>query len=488
MPPSGKPDCKRSATRLNKLSFLASIGAAGLLPFSALAQPADDPAPTDEFELDLGFDDDLFADAFEEDEEEREETWLDDFTIRISQQVFGQVNRHTLDLLPGFSFPREPTIESNRLGVNVRYQNLFSNGWLLQASAQTRIYWNEDYEYIVNGERIEEESRVNEFFVQRSFGAHSVKLGNQTVVWGETVGNSVLDVINIAEFRDFTIIDIEDARLNQPMLVWDYFSENSGSFSTFLTLYPEFNPAPVRGSPLFFDLGYHLPDFDRDGDILFEVGSQWRYSIERSDFAVMAAYLIENQLRWEPPPAGSLDSLAKKNDFMLLGFSANRAFGDMLLNFDLAYSHGILANSFSLPGTTGLSVPVDLEKNQIGTSFGLEYSITNEQNVSLGVAAQKLLDLNEGLLPGQQMLNDDFFGNWLVRYSNSLLDGDLVLSSTIFGDLEGDSLLGQFGADYTIDDNWSISSQIVAISGRIPSPMVFFDEDVRLGATISYSF
>ncbi len=488
MPPSGKPNCKKSATRLNKLGFLASIGAAGLLPLSALAQPADDPAPADEFELDLGFDDELFADAFEDDEDEREESWLDDFTVRISQQVFGQVNRHTLELLPGFSFPREPAIESNRLGVNIRYQNLFANGWLLQASGQTRIYWNEDYEYIVNGNRIEEESRINEFFVQRSFGAHSIKLGNQTVVWGETVGNSVLDVINIAEFRDFTIIDIEDARLNQPMLVWDYFSENSGSFSTFLTLYPEFNPAPVRGSPLFFDPGYHLPDYDRDGDILFEVGSQWRYSIERSDFAVMAAYLIENQLRWEPPTPGTRDSLAKKNDFVLLGFSANRAIGDMLLNFDLAYSHGILANSFSLPGTTGLSAPVDLEKNQIGTSFGLEYSISNEQNVSFGVAAQKLLDLNEGLPAGPLLQNDDFFGNWLVRYSNSLLDGDLVLSSTIFGDLEGDSLLGQFGVDYTIDDNWSISSQIVAISGKIPSPMVFFDEDVRLGATISFSF
>ena len=461
-----------------------------LLPLAALAQSGDDPAPADEFELDLdlGFDDELFADIFEDAGEEREESWLDDFTVRISQQVFGQVNRHTLELLPGFSFPREPAIESNRLGVNIRYQNLFASGWLLQASAQTRIYWKEDYEYLVNGNRIEEESRVNELFVQRSFGAHSVKLGNQTVVWGETVGNSVLDVINVAEFRDFTIIDIEDARLNQPMLVWDYFSENSGSFSTFLTLYPEFNPAPAKGSPLFFDPGHHLPDYNRDGDILFEVGSQWRYSIERSDFAVMAAYLIENQLRWEPPSPGNLDALAKKNDFLLLGFSANRAIGDTLLNFDLAFSRGVLANSFSLPGTTGLSAPVDLEKNQIGTSFGLEYSIDNEQSVSFGVAAQQLLDLNEGLPAGQAMLNDDIFGNWLVRYSNALLDGDLALSSTVFGDLEGDSLLGQFGADYTIDDNWSISGQIVVISGKIPSPMAFFDEDVRLGATISFSF
>ena len=326
------------------------------------------------------------------------------------------------------------------------------------------------------------------FFVQRSFGAHSLKIGNQTVVWGETVGNSVLDVINIAEFRDFTIIDIEDARLNQFMLVWDYFSENSGSLSTFVNLYPEFNPAPVRGSPLFFDPGFHMPDYDRNEDVLFEAGSQWRWSIERSDFAIMAAYLIENQLRWDPTGARGFDGLAKKNDFLLAGFSANRAIGDLLLNFDLAYSHGILANSFSLPGTTAFRYPSTRRGTSLAHRLGWSTPSTMNKSLSVGVQAQQLLAANEGLPPDQQTLSEDIFGNWLLRYSNTLRNGDLVLSATMYGDLEGDSLLGQVGVDYTIDDNWSISSQLLAISGSLPSPMVFFDQDVRLGATISFSF
>ena len=50
------------------------------------------------------------------------------------------------------------------------------------------------------------------------------------------------------------------------MLVWDYFdSANNSSLSTFVNLYPEFNPAPIRGSPLFFDPGFNLPDYDRTG-------------------------------------------------------------------------------------------------------------------------------------------------------------------------------------------------------------------------------
>ncbi len=93
--------------------------------------------------------------------------------------------------------------------------------------------------------------------------------------------------------------------------------------------------------------------------------------------------------------------------------------GKLLLNFDLAYSHDVLADSFNFPGTASLANPVNLKKDQIGTSFGFEYAISNEQSVSLGIQAQMLLDEDEGLLPEQSLINDGVFGSWLMRYSNS---------------------------------------------------------------------
>lgn len=439
-----------------------------------------------QFDVNFGFEDELFGAAFDE-EESGLNSWLENFTIKISQQFSAQLNSHGVDLSPGFSFPRESELETNRLGVNIRYQNAFAPGWLLQASGHAKAFWKDDYEFNANNDSIDTEFRVNEFFIQRSFDQHSLKFGQQTVVWGETVGNSVLDIINHSEFRDFTIIDIEDARLNQTMLVWDYFGENS-NFSSFVNLYPEFNPAAVRGSPFFFEPEFNLTDYERDGEMLFEFGTQWKKSFEGSDIAVMAAYLYENQLRYENPLLGVGDAVAKKNDFILLGFSANRAIGKLLLNFDLAFSHDVLADSFSFPGTASLATPVNLEKDQIGTSFGFEYALSNEQSISLGIQAQKLLDENEGLLPGQTLINEGVFGSWLVRYSNNLMNGDLVLSSTLQGDLEADSLLALLGATFTIDDNWAINSQIISISANKGSPLLFFTEDLRLGVTLTYSF
>lgn len=433
------------------------------------------------------FDDNLFDSVFDEQPNDSPDSWLEGFTFSVSQQFYGQVNNHSVEPLPGFSFPREAETENNRLGINIRYQNGFAPGWLIQASGQTRTYWKHDYEHEANNKNIDAEYRINEFFLQRSFDQHSIKFGRQTVVWGETVGNSVLDVINHFEFRDLTIIDIEDARLNQWMVVWDYFGEGS-NWSSFVNLYPEFNPASVRGSPFFFEPEFNLTDYKRDGEALAEVGTQWRKSFDRSDISFMAAYLYENQLRYEDPVSGIGDAVAKKNDFLLLGFSANRAIGRLLLNFDLAFSHNVLADSFNFPGTTALSSPLDLKKDQIGTSFGFEWAVDNEQSLSLGIQAQKMLDEDEGLLPGQQLFNQGVFGSWLVRYSNILLNSDLTLSSTLQGDLNGDSLLALLGVNYTINDNWAVDAQIISINATSDSPLVFFDEDLRVGMTITYSY
>ena len=331
------------------------------------------------------------------------------------------------------------------------------------------------------------EYRVNELYLQRSFDDHSVKFGRQTVVWGETIGNSVLDVINHTEFRDFSIIDIEDARLNQWMLVWDIFQEQS-SWSSFINLYPEFNPAPRLGGPFYFQSPFEFGDYKRSGDVLLEAGTQWRKSYEASDIAFMAAYLHENQLRYELPSSGFGEAIPVKNDFLLVGFSANRAVGNLLLNLDVAFSHGILIDNSSLITNGSINVPVNLKRDQIGISFGFEYGITSVQNISLGIQAKKMLDERDGLRPEEELLNEGVYGSWLLRFSNRVSNDDIVLSATMQGDLDGNSILASLSADMTINDHWKVGAQFVGINANKPSQLVFFDDDLRIGATITYSF
>ena len=186
--------------------------------------------------------------------------------------------------------------------------------------------------------------------------------------------------------------------------------------------------------------------------------------------------------------AGYGDALANKNDFVLLGFSANRAMGKLLLNIDLALSLGVLPNESFFPGVTVAGSGLDIEKDQIGVSLGFEYAISSDQSISLGVQANKMLDEQEGLAPQQILVNEGVFGSWLVRYRNALSNGNLVVSSTLQGDLAGDSLFISLGLDYSINDHWAVAGQIISTTANQQSLMVLFDADVRVGATVTYSF
>ena len=438
-------------------------------------------------EEELIFADDLFTDAFDIIEDIDSSSWRDGLTIRLSQQISGQVNHHLVEPLPGYLLSKHGDLENNRFGINLRYQNAFALGWLLQGSWQARAYWPGDYEYTANNDNLDAEYRVNELFVQRSLDQQSLKLGRQTVVWGETVGNSVLDVINHTEYRDFGTIDIEDARLNQWMLVWDVFKD-SGNWSSFINLYPEFNPQPVVGSPFYVPLPYELNDYIRSDKTLFEVGTQWSKSFEGSDIALMAAYLYENQLRYPQANPQPIDVVALANNFVLLGLSANRAIGKLLLSADIALSHGLLLDESTLSGGGGFGLASDIKKDQIALSLGFEYGISNLQSLSVSIQAKRMLDERDGLADEQQLINKGVYGSWLVRYSNQVMNDNLGLSATLQGDLEGDTGLLFLGADYSVNDRWQVAGQIISIISKKNSPLAIFDQDLRLGLIVTYAF
>ena len=437
--------------------------------------------------IDFAFDDTIFSSPFETEKKSATSHWLDNFTIKISQQLYSQINHHQIPITPTLSIDRKKDLEINRLGTNVRYQNVFAPGWLLQASAQLRLHWAGDYQSEVENKNFEWEFRGNELFLQHSLEKQTIKFGRQTVVWGETLGNSVLDVININEFRDFSIIDIEDARLNQWLLVWDFFGDKS-NFSSFVNFFPEFNPNPVRGSPFFFEMPFDLTEYDREGDLLFEVGTKWNRSFRGSDVSLMAAYLYENQLSFDTPTELFKNPKPKVNDFILLGFSVNRALGKLLLNLDIAYSHDVLLGSFNFLSNTSMNSDSSSRTDRLGTSFGFEYAVNNNQNVSVGIQAQKLINIESTPFDNFAGNERKVFGSWLARYSNTLSNGNLTLSSTLQGDLKGESLLALLDVTYNLNDKWAISTQIISISAADISPLFLFSEDVRLGATVSFSF
>ncbi|MEX1197609.1 MAG: DUF1302 family protein [Pseudohongiellaceae bacterium] len=457
--PGNRPGCRRCLCLLTAL-----LGA---------------PALAQDFELS----DDLFRDGASE-EQTREPTsrsWLDDLTIELNHQIVGHLNRNRHET-PAGPVQQSRGLEVNRLGSDLRYQHLHDSGWLFRASGRARMYLPGGYEHD-NTDRPDHELRLQELYLQRSGRYHSVTVGRQTIVWGETVGNSVLDVINTTEYRDLTVIDLEDARRNQWMVNWDWFSD-AGTVSTFVNLYPQFNPLPIAGSPLFPDLPWRLPTVRRDTP-LFETGIRLQRSVPGSDFAVMAAWLYENDVSYAPPEPGQVNARPLLNDHLLLGFSGNRAMGRLLLTLDLAYSRDVLAPHLT---TDPEPMPRYRQTDRLATSLGLEYALTTTRQLSISVAVERFEGPRTRDQARLRLAEDGNSGNLLLRYSESLLNENLQLSVTAQSSLHGEMSLLNLGAGWRINDDWSLSGQLILTRAEAGSPLPGLDEDVRLGTTVSVSF
>lgn len=469
-----------------------------LLPPTSLVAAQENAADAfpDSVEFDAGafdeaaFDDSLFdgADLFASEAEAP-----GNFRFQLSQQTVAHLSKHRYATPAGDFETQHRGLENNRLGLNIRYQNPFAAGWLLQGSAQLRAYLPGDYEHDSPG-RDRWEWRLNELFVQRSGAQNSVSFGRQTIVWGETIGMSVLDVINTTEYRDLTIIDIEDARLNQWLAVWDHFGDY-GNWSSFINLYPEFDPVPVTGSPLFPEPAQvdgqplRLGSHDRNRQ-LFEYGTRWNRSFTGSDLAIMAARLYENALRYTLPDDGSNRARTRINDYTLVGLSVNRAINRLLLTFDLAYSHGLLTDVLQgVPDGIGgmLWLPGYDTQNRLSLAAGFEYGISATRQISLGIQAQRFIGLPDDTA-ATQWQQRDAEGLALLRYSHSLRNEELMLSATAQAALDGDEVLLNLGADYRLSDAWEVAGQIILTHAADNSALYFLERDVRVGLTLSWSF
>lgn len=473
---------------MKKKPVCKSISAVFLLSFSTISFAQDDALG------DFEFDDDLFDVEFVEAGQTSDGnvgTWYDDFTYKLSYQTITQINKHQNKNIFGGIDTEYPHTENNRFSLLIKYQNAFAPGWLLQGNAHAKLYARRDYEYQANDNNTETEYRINELFIQHSFDQHSLKFGRQTVVWGEIAGNSVLDVINTTDIRDLSIVNIEDARLNQWMLVWDYFNNDgaggSGNLSSFVNLYPDFNPIPQRGSPFSVATPFKLCDLERD-DPLFEAGLRYSWSLPASDISLMAAYLYENQLRYDLPAPFSFETPAVENDFTLIGLSVNRAIDKLLLKFDLSYSHGLIADIVPTSPFFVLGNMTRLKKNRVGTSLGFEYGISAEQQISFSILAETFLNQDDDIPVGFDLLEDGVTGSYLIRYSNTSSTGDVTTSATLQSALDHSSLLASIGINYIVNDNWAVFSQLVLSDVEEDSAAIFLDDDTRLELTINFTF
>ena len=347
-------------------------------------------------------------------------------------------------LTHGFSYKTEsPTkMMNNRSSLRLEYAKLFGDTFFIQLDTKINVYWADDHRSGDEDPKLENNTR--EVFLQMSFGKTSLKLGRQIMIWGESDGGAITDVISPRDYSELFFIPLEESRIGQTMLVVDQFTE-FGDWSLFYIENPEFNDYPAEGTGYYYDPFAGQAEFraDPSDQSEAEYGLRWKKTFGKSDVALMSASLLENDYayRLEGVSASSGKSIFTKTRqrFSMAGLALNYVRGNFLFKGEMA---GKSPRSFN-----DASYQI-VKKDVQDTAVGLEYAPGGTYTLSFEAVNSHVADWDETLLNVPQDTS-----SVVLVFSKTFLNEDLSLNWMSSYSTPDESVFHSLRTSYTLDDN-----------------------------------
>jgi hypothetical protein len=314
-------------------------------------------------------------------------------------------------------------IMNNRSSLRLEYAKLFGDTFFVQVDTKVNVYWGDDHRSREEDLRLETNTR--EAFLQMSFGNTSFKLGRQILIWGESDGGAITDVISPRDYSELFFIPLEESRIGQPLLVIDQFTD-IGDWSLFYIPEPEFNQYPAEGTGYYYDplAGQAELLTDSYKQSKAEYGLRWKKTFGKSDVALMGANLLENDYvyRLDGFSLTSGKSLFTKTRqrFSMVGLAFNYARGNFLYKGEIAQKSDRSFNDASYQ---------IIKKNVRDTAIGFEYTSGSSYTMSLEAVNSHVGDWEDTLqgtpentdsivfVWSKDFFNDDLSFSWMSSYS-----------------------------------------------------------------------
>jgi len=314
-------------------------------------------------------------------------------------------------------------LQDNRSSLRLEYSKFFHNNFFLQLDNKTNVFWGNDHRARAEGKDAAFDNNVREAYLQASFGHTSIKAGIQLLIWGESNIQAITDVVTPRDYREAFLVNLEDSRLGQPMVVLDQFSP-VGDWQIFFTPFPKLNKYPRKGDAYFVDaFGGNAVTQEENGYHDFEFGGRWRKTFGKSDINFMGATLLDNDYAyWKNgfTPDGKMLIVKLKERYTMVGMTFNYAVGDLLVKGETALKMPKAFNDANLQ---------IVKKNVLDSSLGVEYAPSGSLTFGLEAGNSHIMGWNDDImgLPqdtntlvltiSDKFFNDDLYINWMTTCS-----------------------------------------------------------------------
>jgi hypothetical protein len=320
---------------------------------------------------------------------------------------------------------KEPTgIMSNRSSLRLELSKPIGRYFFLQLDTKETFFWENDHRAEAVDKKVTTENFTREAFLQASFADTSIKAGIQILIWGESEGGAITDVVSPRDYSEAFFISLEESRIGQPMVLLDQFT-SFGDVSVFFVPDAEFNEYPEKNTAYEYDAFGGLMPYrvETSGGSGHEFGGRWKKTFGQSDVAVMAASLIENDYAYRAD--GSADDgetiiTREEKRFTMAGATFNHVRGSFLYKGEVGIKWPRHFNNSDL----------QIEKRDVlDTAIGMDYSPGGAYTLSLELVNRHIMDWEEGLTGvrknansvvlvwDKNFLNETLSVNWMSIYA-----------------------------------------------------------------------
>ena len=414
---------------------------------------------------------------------------------------------------------------SVQMAVEIEYDKRFLDDFRFHFVGQG-FY---DFVYLIEGrnkysdeelDELESGGKLKECWISWRKEMFDIYAGRQIVVWGESDGLAITDLINPRDQSLFFYQNLEDSRLGVGMLRFNYYWGNN---TLSLITIGEFRPnrLSIEGSefdfrPIILEEFNILPFEVKIGDHQSPgISSQPEWGIrlmmpgEGYDISFMAASLFDDDFVFSVGDSNfstdtglldkvTLDLLHKRFD--MIGFTANKMLDKFIFKIEFAYYHdksfNVINEQLLLDLDPGSGMPSFLSdqkltdelilienRNVINIAAGFDYAYSDKLTILFNQQFQKILDFDERLLANEETYIT------FVNFSFSFLNDALNPGYTIFYFAEDKDFVHKLNIYYetTMGFNIGAGVDVVATPDSDSSVGVFKDTS-RFWAEVKCSF
>jgi hypothetical protein len=275
------------------------------------------------------------------------------------------------------------------------------------------------------------ELSLRELYFDYNLGGFYWRLGKQQVVWGQSDGIKVLDVVNPQSFREFILDDFDDSRIPLWMVNLGHPIGDSSSLQILWIPDTSYNEFAEIGSPYTITSPRLVPVIppyliagvervDHPDNIFSDSDAGFRLNSFVAGWDVSVNYLYHYQdtpVIYQQMEAGDRVSLHPEYERNhLLGGTLSNAFGALTLRGEVAYN----SNTFLL--SNDLSQEGIVDSPELSSVLGLDWQASSDTVISAQWFYSYLLDYERSVVRDEAeqlasllLLSDFDNASWQLR-------------------------------------------------------------------------